>query len=700
MPASTNPTPASSGRRPPLTFASNGAGTPKKELPKSSVAVNSILLGSKNKIVRQSAPQTTTNKLLVPGKVSKTIIYLFKHSRYNLQGASMKASTASHLRTLDSSISQDVDSPVFNYNPSTAVQKKLQPRVKSMTGNEPKKQAARTLDTKPTQKAAKKPPINSKAHVNSSPLCQISSPESVLSGASANGKHRQFNLSGVSSVYSKKSRLKGRKSKPTPKDVSLNSTCTSDVVEPSAIPDSLPAEPLRAPAKKPAATAKSRTKPVPVKHPRRRSFACESDDDLDQSWVPTSQETRNPNTMKEATHTTSRKMATDKKCKKTVATKNVCAAKTVPKPAMAFKSQVEKQQFMDDVYGDFSTPDEILTTRKDRKRVIDTVYDLNDANHEAPQLKVPKPTPVARKKPTKPPKKTQPPKRLSKPKPKNPPKTKQSKELEVVTNRKASKTVRKPLTEIYNAPAQHSKTYGSKNYQKRPEADNNAFDDLVFNYHRSTRHCSKQDKQSQNIPSSPLEPKVAPRVSNKSHSRNTAAKKLSSVPVVAPVMSPSKTSSSLEQSPPSFISEEVVISEELSVQESVRDQVMNTETTETANVPQPLVPPVQDPLLDVPPSPSISIHSSQITADLNITLGFHKICRALISKSGIDVLPQVATTSFQAQNFPDDCEELDEVNSTVSNMYNNPDYEEPEEITLTLTQLTRVSIPTYYWHYN
>lgn len=511
-----------------------------------------------------------------------------------MQGAPKKTPIVAQLRALPSP--HDADSPVFDYKPTVAVLETRQPQTKSTMGNnEPKKQAERTISAEPKRKKpVSKSPVNSPT--DSSPL---TSPVSVLSNGSSSGKHRKFNLSGVSQAHSKKSQSKGRTSKSKSKYVSPNSTCTSDIIEPSAIPDSFPAQPLKAPAKKlatkkpaakkpaTAAAAKSRAKPVPVKR-SRRSFACESDDDnLDQSWEPTRMaQEKNKSKVNATKEVTARKIATGKKRNDNVTTKSE-ATKPVAKPvAMTFQSQIEKQQFMDEVYGDFSTPDKKLTTRK---RVIDSVYDLNDANFEAPPTKVSKTTAVAQAKTVQ---QNQPPKRSSKTKPKSPPKTKRRK---VGNNLKDPKTVRKPLTEVSNHPSQNIKPYGNKNYQKQLEVDDNAFDDLVSNYRRSKRHCPEQDVPTEHVALSPIKSpeETPPRVSKK---RKTPAKKLPRVPVTL-VASPSKISNSREQhssssyreehlpsnsheqhSPSSSESDEI---EELSVAESLKDQMMNTDTTET-----------------------------------------------------------------------------------------------------------------------
>ncbi len=583
-----------------------------------------------------------------------------------MQNVSKKDFVVSQPKAIDSP--QKIDSPVFNNEPTALVQNKLQPQTRSSLENKLKKQPESALNTVPKQKAINKSPTVTDAQVNSSFL---SSPGSSLSNSSSNGKRRQFNLSGVSQAHSKRSQLKGRKSKPKSKDVSLNSSCMSEL---SAIPDSLPIQPPRAPTKKPA-VSKLKTNPLPVKR-LRQSFACEeSDDDLDQCWKPT----KTPQKTKKLIVNTPKKTTAnvDKRRKNNITNKSTIAGKSIPKPAMTFKSQLEKQQFIDEVYGDFSTPNQKSTVEKNRKRVIDSVYDdINDANFEAPQTKIPKSTSVDQKKTGT--------KRLSKIKPTSPSKTKQTKLTKALNDQKEPKTLRKPLTEL-SIPPQNI-AYGSKNYQKQPEVNNNAFDEMVSNYHCSKRYCTEQDHQVNKEISCPIKPpKKIPRVSKKQLNQITPAKKHSALSPVTLVMSPLKVSSSSEQSSSSHGN-----IEELSIAEStIKDQVMNTETTETAIVPQP---PIPDPL-NVPPSPSVSVHSSQITADLDITSGFHKICRALISKSGtgIDPLSQVTSSSFQAQSFPEDFEEVEEVESIISNTYTDPDYEEPNKVTLTLTQLARVS---------
>ena len=309
-----------------------------------------------------------------------------------------RLSQLANFRALESP--EDVDSPVLEFDkPTAAVLERLQSQqMKEEPLNAKSSEQSKlgqidsnsdSIDSEP-DKLPEDGRHSNKTSNHSTPVSALSD---LTNRSVETDKPRKFNLSGVSAAHTKKSKSLAKKCKPGSRSSSLNSTQASEDNELSAIPDSLPAQSVKLPSPKPDTKAKRK----PLKLNLSRKSLCnlsESEDELDGSYEPSKESKelskadkppRGHSAKPVPTRSSTRQLENKKNTQKTQTRSGIAA----PAPKK-FKSQLERQQFIDEVYGDFSTPDldtAETVSKKSRKRIIDEVYDSDVPDTKASKTK-------------------------------------------------------------------------------------------------------------------------------------------------------------------------------------------------------------------------------------------------------------------------------------------------------------------------
>lgn len=237
-----------------------------------------------------------------------------------------------------------------------------------------------------------------------------------------------------------------------------------------------------------------------------------------------------------------------------------------------------------------------------------------------------------------------------------------------------------PLIRTNKAPKSKGENHQKLPKRKRPVVDHSDFDELLAS--RPKKHCQQKGRRSSGY-FSPIE---SPNNSN-DYEISSEEKQDND-----PTFSPSDDVSSLG-------------SEIQSIDEPIKDKGIDTCVTEGAKIPKSSKKHNPPPICSLPSSPSSSLHSSLVTADLNVTAGFEQICRSLISKSGAKVTSTSAKTHLQTKaclpsvsrhgrvEFEEECLR----NKEDCLMVEDKSVEQPELVedtyeTISLTQLTRVGV--------